>query len=68
MLGFTQENLGIGKVSVYGNRLTYSVTKKEEIAKLLEIFTKYPLKSTKYLNFSDFKNLLSCTLVPIKLL
>lgn len=55
MLSFIQENLGIGKVSVYGNRVTYSVTKKEDIAKLLEIFTKYPLESTKYLNFSDFK-------------
>ena len=55
MLGFIQENLGIGKVSVYGNRVSYSVTKKEDISKLLEIFTKYPLKSTKYLNFSDFK-------------
>jgi phosphoribosylformimino-5-aminoimidazole carboxamide ribonucleotide (ProFAR) isomerase len=55
MLEFIQETLGMGKVTVYNTKVTYIINKKQDIAKLLEIFNKYPLKSTKYLNFLDFK-------------
>jgi hypothetical protein len=55
MLNFIQNNLVIGKVSITGNTARFSVTRHKDIEKILDIFTKYPLNSTKLLNFFDFK-------------
>ena len=55
MLEFIQKTLNIGKVYISGNTAKYSVIKHEDIAKIIDIFIKYPLQSTKYLNFLDFK-------------
>jgi hypothetical protein len=55
MLNFIQNTLVIGKVSITGNTARFSVTRHKDIEKILDIFTKYPLNSTKLLNFFDFK-------------
>jgi hypothetical protein len=55
LLTFIQQTLGIGKVSLSGNTTRLSVNRREDIANLISIFIKYPLQSTKYLNFLSFK-------------
>lgn len=55
MLYFIQKKIGLGKVYISGNTTKLIIVKQEEIAKLLEIFLDYPLQSTKYLNYLDFK-------------
>ena len=34
--------------------MTLVINKHEDITKIIDIFTKYPLQSTKWLNFCDF--------------
>jgi hypothetical protein len=55
MLNFIQETLGIGKVFLSGNTAKFCVTRREDITIIIDIFIKYPLQSTKYLNFLSFK-------------
>nr|YP_009254034.1 hypothetical protein [Hypomyces aurantius]ANC62719.1 hypothetical protein [Hypomyces aurantius] len=55
MLYFIQKKLGLGKVNFSGNTVRFAIFKQEEIAQLLDIFTDYPLQSTKYLNYLDLK-------------
>lgn len=47
--------LGIGRVHTSGKTARFSVTTLKDIEKILNIFTKYPLNSSKILNFLDFK-------------
>lgn len=56
---FIQKNLGIGKVDTSG-MASFRVNKQQqsELLILIEIFEKFPLNSTKYLNYLDFKKAL----------
>jgi hypothetical protein len=54
-LDFIHKELEMGKVWVRDNKAFFTVIRKNEINSLIGIFTKYPLKSSKGLNFLDFK-------------
>jgi hypothetical protein len=54
VLEFIQGRLGMGKVYSYGNSTSFIVKNLKEIGSIINIFTKYPLKTHKYLNFLDF--------------
>lgn len=54
-LNFIKSKLGIGNVYSYKDSKIFVVTKKEDIKKLISIFHKYTLNTSKYLDFSDFK-------------
>jgi hypothetical protein len=47
--------LGVGKIYSYSDKQNLVVTKKEDIYKLISVFEKYTLNSSKYLDFLDFK-------------
>lgn len=49
MLYFIKKTLGIGKVTIYESSAIFSITSQKEIKSILELFTKYPLNTTKYL-------------------
>lgn len=55
MLNFIQKTLGVGKVFLSGNTVKFCVTKREDVTVIIGIFKKYPLQSTKNLNFLSFK-------------
>jgi hypothetical protein len=54
MLNIVCKRLKIGKVIERDHFTTYSVT-SEDILKIIEIFDKYPLNTSKYLNYLAFK-------------
>jgi hypothetical protein len=54
-LDFIQNNLGIGRVTIYQSSAIFALTAQKEIKFLLEFFTKYSLNTTKYLNLLAFK-------------
>ena len=54
-LNIIQKTLGVGKVTTYRSSATYAITSQKEIRLILDIFTKYPLNTTKHLNFICFK-------------
>lgn len=47
--------LGLGKITISKSVCAYTINKQEEIKEIIKIFTKYPLNSTKRLNFLAFK-------------
>nr|YP_009568437.1 hypothetical protein [Drechslerella brochopaga]QBL02519.1 hypothetical protein [Drechslerella brochopaga] len=56
VLLYIKEKLGIGKIhNIVDNSATFSVSKQKELIVLLEIFERFPLNSTKFLNYLDFK-------------
>jgi len=55
VLSFIQKTLGIGKIDVYGKLASFRVRKTSDFLILFEIFDKFTLNSTKYLNYLDFK-------------
>jgi hypothetical protein len=54
VLEFIISRLGFGKIYSHKNSVTLVINKHEDIAKIIDIFKKYPLQSTKWLNFCDF--------------
>ena len=53
---YIKENLNIGnEIAVYGNSCKFTVTHSKDIYVLIEIFDKYNLNTTKYLDYLDFK-------------
>lgn len=54
VLEFIVSRLGFGKIYLQKSSVTLVINKYENIAKIIEIFTNYPLQSTKWLNFRDF--------------
>lgn len=50
-----QTNLNFGKVSLDKDECKFVVTKQEEINRLILIFDKYSLNTTKYLDYINFK-------------
>lgn len=55
MLHFIQSTLEIGKVYITGSAARFVVTNVKETAKIIDIFSRYSLNTTKLLNFQDFK-------------
>ena len=55
-LKYIRSKLNIGnEIAVYGNSCKFTVIHKEDIYKLVSIFDKYNLNTTKYLDYLDFK-------------
>lgn len=54
VLEFIISRLGFGKIYSHKNSVALVINKHEDITKIIDIFTKYPLQSTKWLNFCDF--------------
>jgi len=51
-----KSKLNIGNdIAVYGNSCKFTVTHPKDIYKLIDIFDKYNLNTTKYLDYLDFK-------------
>lgn len=56
VLNFIHKLLGIGNVRISGSKeCVFSVTDKEGIKKIINIFDKFNLNTTKYLDYLDFK-------------
>jgi hypothetical protein len=54
VLYYIHKTLGFGEVRSYNNFSSFTVTRLKDIAQLLEIFSRYPLNGTKWLNYRDF--------------
>ena len=54
-LNIIKSKLGMGKIYSYNDKQIFLVTKNEDINKLISIFNKYTLNTSKYLDFLDFK-------------
>ena len=55
-LKYIKSRLGIGNnIAVYGNSCKFVVLHRKEVNKLIYIFDKYNLNTTKYLDYLDFK-------------
>lgn len=54
VLEFIRARLGIGKVYTSLYTSTFIVKNIEEVRTIINIFTKYPLNTQKYLNLRDF--------------
>nr|WPM94751.1 hypothetical protein [Ceratocystis fimbriata]WPM94805.1 hypothetical protein [Ceratocystis fimbriata] len=55
-LKYIKSKLNIGnEIAVYGNSCKFSVIHRNDIIKLISIFEKYPLNTSKYLDYLDFK-------------
>ena len=55
VLHYIQSTLGVGKVYLNGSAAQFVVTNSKDLAVILDIFSRYPLNTTKLLNFLDFK-------------
>ena len=55
VLNYIQNTLELGKVYTSKNEATLVIVNKEDIKKIINIFDKNPLNSTKHLNFLSFK-------------
>lgn len=54
-LNIIKSKFGMGKIYSYNDKQIVVVTKIEDINKLISIFSKYTLNTSKYLDFLDFK-------------
>lgn len=55
-LNYIKSKLNLGNdISVYGSSCKFTVTHPKDIYKLISIFDKYNLNTTKYLDYLDFK-------------
>ncbi len=55
VLEYIQSYLQIGNVYLSGKKATFRVRRKEDIKKIIDVFSKTPLQSMKQLNFQDWK-------------
>lgn len=55
VLEFIKDTLGFGGVFTHSNKVTFQVNKQSELKILIDIFSRYTLNTTKYLNFLAFK-------------
>jgi hypothetical protein len=55
VLEFIKNKLGIGSFRIYKDECIFNITNKEDIYKLISIFDKYKLNTTKYFDYIDFK-------------
>ena len=51
MLEFIQKTLGMGRIFTYRSQSYFNVTKQEDVARIIDIFSNYPLNTHKHLNF-----------------
>uniref|UniRef100_UPI0030E08C31 hypothetical protein n=1 Tax=Dematophora necatrix TaxID=2751867 RepID=UPI0030E08C31 len=54
VLYYIHKSLGFGEVRLYNNYGSFTVTRLKDIAQLINIFDKYPLQGSKWLNYRDF--------------
>lgn len=54
VLYYIQRSLGFGEVRFYNNYASFTVTRLKDIAQLINIFGKYSLQGSKWLNYRDF--------------
>jgi hypothetical protein len=54
LLHTIRKELGMGEVFTSGDKFTFVVSRLDEVRKIIAIFTKYPLNSTKLLNCLAF--------------
>ena len=55
-LKYIKSKLNLGnEIAVYGNSCKFTVIHRREISKLISVFDKYNLNTTKYLDYLDFK-------------
>ena len=54
VLYYIQRLLGFGEVRLYNNYASFTVTRLKDISQLIDIFDKYPLQGSKWLNYRDF--------------
>lgn len=54
VLYYIQRSLGFGEVRLYDNYASFTITRLKDIAQLVDIFKKYPLQGSKWLNYQDF--------------
>lgn len=55
VLKIIQRKLNIGNIRIYKNECIFNVTDKKGIEKLIQIFDKHSLNTTKCLDYADFK-------------
>lgn len=55
VLRYIKDKLGVGGVRLYKDECIFSVTDRKGVASLIDIFDKYNLNTTKYLDYLDFK-------------
>lgn len=56
MLNYIKSKLNIvANIAVYGNSCRFAVVHRKDILKLISIFDKYNLNTTKHLDYLDFK-------------
>lgn len=55
MLEFIQKTLGMGRIFTYRSKSYFDVAKQADVARIIYIFSNYPLNTHKHLNFLDFK-------------
>jgi hypothetical protein len=55
LLLYIKNRLGFGTVKILGNAVQFNVGAKENIIKIIEIFSNHPLNTTKILNFLAWK-------------
>jgi hypothetical protein len=55
-LKYIKSKLNLGnEIAVYGNSCKFTVIHRRDISKLISVFDKYNLNTTKYLDYLDFK-------------
>lgn len=55
MLKFLQKTLGMERIFTYHSRSHFNVTKQQDVTRIIDIFSNYPLNTHKHMNFLDFK-------------
>lgn len=55
VLVYICDRLAVGNINESGEECRFAVSDKEGILKLISIFDKYKLNTTKYLDYLDFK-------------
>jgi hypothetical protein len=55
VLRYINNKLGVGGVRFYKNECIFNITDRKGVALLIDIFDKYNLNTTKYLDYLDFK-------------
>lgn len=55
VLRYIKDRLGVGGVRSYKDECIFNVTDQKGIAKLISVFDRYNLNTSKYLDYLDFK-------------